>query len=152
MRINIICVGKLKEKYLVEAQTEYLKRLSRFCDVKIVELNDEKDDAVEALEKEGSKILSKIDTKDYVICLALEGIKMDSEGFSDRLTAIFDSAKPTIDFVIGGSLGLGDKVKSRADLLLSFSDMTFPHQLMRIILLEQVYRAYKIAKNESYHK
>ncbi|HQO69921.1 MAG TPA: 23S rRNA (pseudouridine(1915)-N(3))-methyltransferase RlmH, partial [Clostridia bacterium] len=97
-------------------------------------------------------ILSKIDTKDYVICLAIEGKKLNSEAFSERIISVFDSAKPVIDFVIGGSLGLSDNVKKRADMLLSFSDMTFPHQLMRIILLEQVYRAFKIANNENYHK
>lgn len=152
MKINIICVGKLKEKYLAEAQAEYIKRLSRFCDISITELNDEKDDIPDAIEKEGTRILSKIDTKDYVICLAIEGKKLNSEAFSEKITSVFDSAKPVIDFVIGGSLGLSDNVKKRADMLLSFSDMTFPHQLMRIILLEQVYRAFKIANNENYHK
>ena len=152
MKINIICVGKLKEKYLAEAQTEYIKRLSRFCDVSMSELNDEKDDIPDAIEKEGTKILSKIDTKDYVICLAIEGKKLNSKAFSEKIISVFDSAKPVIDFVIGGSLGLSDNVKKRADMLLSFSDMTFPHQLMRIILLEQVYRAFKIANNENYHK
>ena len=152
MKINIICVGKLKEKYLAEAQAEYIKRLSRFCDVSILELNDEKDDIPDAIEKEGTKILSKIDTKDYVICLAIEGKKLNSKAFSEKIISVFDSAKPVIDFVIGGSLGLSDNVKKRADMLLSFSDMTFPHQLMRIILLEQVYRAFKIANNENYHK
>ena len=152
MKINIICVGKLKEKYLAEAQAEYIKRLSRFCDVSMSELNDEKDDIPDAIEKEGTKILSKIDTKDYVICLAIEGKKLNSKAFSEKIISVFDSAKPVIDFVIGGSLGLSDNVKKRADMLLSFSDMTFPHQLMRIILLEQVYRAFKIANNENYHK
>ena len=152
MKINIICVGKLKEKYLAEAQTEYIKRLSRFCDVSMSELNDEKDDIPDAIEKEGTKILSKIDTKDYVICLAIEGKKLNSKAFSEKIISVFDSAKPVIDFVIGGSLGLSDNVKKRADMLLSFSDMTFPHHLMRIILLEQVYRAFKIANNENYHK
>ncbi|OQB51618.1 MAG: Ribosomal RNA large subunit methyltransferase H [Firmicutes bacterium ADurb.Bin146] len=152
MRINIICIGKLKEKYLVDAQAEYIKRLSRFCDVNILELNDEKDDVPDAMEKEGTRILSKIDPKDYVICLAIEGKKLNSDTFSEKITSVFDSSKPVIDFVIGGSLGLSDSVKKRADMLLSFSDMTFPHQLMRIILLEQVYRSFKIANNESYHK
>lgn len=152
MKINIICVGKLKEKYLAEAQAEYIKRLSRFCDVSMSELNDEKDDIPDAIEKEGTRILSKIDTKDYVICLAIEGKKLNSKAFSEKIISVFDSAKPVIDFVIGGSLGLSDNVKKRADMLLSFSDMTFPHHLMRIILLEQVYRAFKIANNENYHK
>jgi 23S rRNA (pseudouridine1915-N3)-methyltransferase len=152
MKINIICVGKLKEKYLIEAQDEYIKRLSRFCDVKITEVSDGKDDIPDAMEKEGARILSKIQPKDYVICLAKEGMKFDSEAFSEKIISVFDLSNPVIDFVIGGSLGLSDSVKKRADMLLSFSDMTFPHRLMRVILLEQLFRAFKIANNESYHK
>ena len=152
MKLNIICVGKLKEKYLTEAGNEYLKRLQRFCDVRITEVSDEKDDDPSAIETEGKRILDKIEPKDYVICLAIEGKQYDSVEFSKKITDIFDSGRSTVDFIIGGSLGLSKSVKDRGDLLLSFSKMTFTHQMMRVILLEQVYRAFKIEKNETYHK
>ncbi len=152
MKINIICIGKLKEKYLVDAEKEYVKRLSRFCELKIIELNEERENTPNALLKEAERILSKINDKDFVIALAIEGRKRDSEDFSKDIISIFESGKQSISFVIGGSEGLDESVKKRADYLLSFSDMTFPHQLMRIILLEQLFRAYKIANKEKYHK
>lgn len=152
MKINIICIGKLKEKYLVDAEKEYVKRLSRFCELKIIELNEERENTPNALLKEAERILPKINDKDFVIALAIEGRKRDSEDFSKDIISIFESGKQSISFVIGGSEGLDESVKNRADYLLSFSDMTFPHQLMRIILLEQLFRAYKIANKEKYHK
>ncbi|MFA7674384.1 MAG: 23S rRNA (pseudouridine(1915)-N(3))-methyltransferase RlmH [Clostridia bacterium] len=152
MKLNIICVGKLREKYLIEAGNEYLKRLQRFCEVKITELSDEKDDDPNAIEIEGKRILDRIEPKDYIICLCIEGKQFDSIGFSRKITETFDSGRSTVDFIIGGSLGLSKSVKDRGDLLLSFSKMTFTHQMMRVILLEQIYRAFKIEKNETYHK
>ncbi len=159
MKVRIICVGKIKEAFYRDAITEYSKRLSKFTSFEIVELSDEKtpDKATESenrqiLETEGNKILNAIRPNEYVISLAIEGKKVDSVKFSDKISQILLSGYNTIDFIIGGSLGLSDNVKNRSDFLLSFSDFTFPHQLMRVVLTEQIYRAFKIANNEPYHK
>ena len=159
MNINIICVGKLKEKYLSDACKEYIKRISRFSKVSVFELSDEpasdkmsraEEEAV--INKEGARILEKIGAGDYVIALCVEGKQMSSPEMATHLSKCFLEGKSTITFVIGGSLGLSPDVKKRSNYNLSFSKMTFPHQLMRVILLEQIYRCFKINANESYHK
>ena len=159
MRINIVCVGKIKEKYLKLGIDEFKKRLSIYCKLEIIELEDEK--APENLsdkemliikEKEGKKILSKIKDNSYVIALAIDGKNLSSEELAQTINKLGVRGVSNITFVIGGSLGLSDEVLSRADYKLSFSKMTFPHQLMRLILLEQVYRAYRINNGEPYHK
>lgn len=159
MKVRIICVGKLKEDYLKDGIKEYAKRIGRFANFEIVELADEKiPDKASAAEcenvknAEGAKILKKICDSDYVISLCVEGVQMPSEKLADKMNKIFLSGKSTVDFVIGGSLGLCDKVKQRSDFRLSFSQFTFPHQLMRLVLSEQIYRAFKINANEEYHK
>ncbi len=155
----MICVGKIKEKFFSQAVDEYVKRLSRYCKTEIVEVADEKtpDEASPHEEelikkKEGERILKNIRDDDYVIALAIDGKKYDSVGLADHLEKLGVGGTSHISFVIGGSLGLAPEVLSRADMKLSLSDMTFPHQLMRVILLEQIYRAFKINANESYHK
>ena len=158
MKIKLLCVGKVKEKYFTDAINEYVKRLSKFTTVEIVEVPDEmtKDKASEAenltvLKKEGDRLLSKIKDSDYVVTLEIEGKKLSSIGLADKISDICLKAS-TICLVIGGSLGLDTRVKQRSDFHLSFSDLTFPHQLMRVIVLEQLYRAFKIINNEPYHK
>jgi 23S rRNA (pseudouridine1915-N3)-methyltransferase len=159
MKIRVICVGKIKENFYTDAVEEYSKRLSRYCRLEIVELPDEKtpDNASDTLnaqikEKEGKRILGSLSDSDYVCALAIEGKMLDSVELSQFIDRLGVEGKSSIAFVIGGSLGLSGEVLSRADMKLSFSKMTFPHQLMRVILLEQVYRAYRIMKNEPYHK
>lgn len=159
MKIILITVGKIKEKYLVDAIAEYSKRLSRYCKLDIVQVADEKtpDKAGEALEaqikeKEGERILSHIKDGAYVIALAIEGELLTSEELATQVDRLGVSGVSCIQFVIGGSLGLSAKVLERADYKLSFSRMTFPHQLMRVILLEQIYRSYRIIGGEPYHK
>jgi len=159
MKIKIICLGKLKEKYLKDAISEYSKRLSRFCNLEITELADEKipDNASEAqelkiLETEGEKIKKYISDDDYVISLCVEGKQLSSEALAAKIADVTLSGKSTLSFIIGGSLGLDSCIKKRSNLCLSFSLMTFPHQLMRVILAEQIYRAFKINSNEKYHK
>ncbi len=159
MKIRLIVVGKLKEKYLVAGIKEYQKRISGYTNIEIIEVTDERipDKASLAQEvmvkvKEGRKILDKIKQDDYVILLDVGGKELDSIAFSKHLEQCMINGKSTIDFVIGGSLGHGEEVLQRADFRLSFSPMTFPHQLMRLILIEQIYRAFKIMKNETYHK
>lgn len=159
MRISIVCVGKIKEKFYRDAIDEYAKRLSRYCKLEILEVPDEKtpDNASEAEEaqikkKESERILSKIKEDAYVITLEILGKKMDSPSFGQVLEKAALSGKSHIQFVIGGSLGLHEDVSKRADLKVSFSDMTFPHQLMRVILCEQIYRGYRIINGEPYHK
>lgn len=159
MHIKIIAVGKLKEKYLAEAVKEYEKRLSRFAKIEIVQLPDVKipdraSDAEEAavLRSEGDKILEKIPQSAYVYALCVEGGQIDSKGFAAQLKTLALSGRSEVCFIIGGSLGLDARIKARADVRLSFSKMTFPHMLMRVILLEQIYRAFKINGGESYHK
>ena len=159
MKITIITVGKIKEKYFTDAIAEYSKRLSRYCKLEIIQVADEKtpDGASEALEtqikdKEGERILSNIKDGSYVVALAIEGNMLDSEELAEKIEKWGVSGVSQIVFVIGGSLGLSRAVLNRADYKLSFSRMTFPHQLMRVILLEQFYRAYRIIQNEPYHK
>ena len=159
MKITCITVGKIKEKYLTEAIREYEKRLSRYCRLEIVELADEKtpDGAGAAEEaairdREGERILKAIKEDAYVIALAIEGKMLDSVELSRKIEALGTGGVSYIVFVIGGSLGLSSAVMKRADYALSFSKMTFPHQLMRVILLEQIYRSFRIMKNEPYHK
>lgn len=159
MKITLICVGKIKEKFYVQAVEEYAKRLSGYCKLERIELQDEKTpehagDAVNAAikAKEGSRILSALKADTYVIALAIEGKMLDSVALSETLEQLAVNGTSSITFIIGGSLGLDQRVLDRADFLLSFSKMTFPHQLMRVILLEQIYRAYRIMKNEPYHK
>lgn len=159
MKITILCVGKVKEKFYRDAIGEYQKRLSRYCKLEIVEVADEKtpDGASETVEnqikeKEGNRILSKIREEDYVIALAIDGKMQDSVELSKNIQQLGVRGKSSIVFVIGGSLGLSEEVLKRADEKLSFSKMTFPHQLMRVILLEQVYRSYRIMNGEPYHK
>lgn len=159
MNINIIAVGKLKEKYWVDALLEYTKRISRFAKITITEIPDKKipDNASEkeelsVIEAEGEAIFSKIKDSHFVFALCIEGNQLDSVSFSKKLSDIALSGKSDIDFIIGGSLGLSEKIKKRADYKLSFSKMTFPHQLMRVVLSEQIYRSFKILNNETYHK
>ena len=159
MKIKFITVGKLKEKYLSDGIKEYSKRISAYADIEIIEVADERipDKASLAEEtlvkvKEGRKILDKVKQDDYMILLDVSGKEMDSVSFSKHIEKCMIDGKSTIVFVIGGSLGHGEEVLSRANMRLSCSPMTFPHQLMRLILIEQVYRAFKIMKNETYHK
>ena len=159
MRITVICVGKIKEKFYTQAVDEYSKRLSRYCKLDIVELADEKtpDNASDIVNeqikrKEGERILLSIKDDAYVCALAIEGKMLDSVELSEKIEMLGINGVSNITFIIGGSLGLSEQVLKRADYKLSFSRMTFPHQLMRVILLEQVYRAYRIMKNEPYHK
>ena len=143
MNIRIIAVGKLKEDYLRDAQKEYSKRLSRFCKLNIVEADEDF-----TLEKEADRIRKALTANSHVIALAIEGKKYDSVGFARYLENLMISGKSHISFIIGGSDGLDESILTEADNLLSMSDMTFPHQLARIILLEQIYRAFKIINNE----
>ncbi len=159
MKITIITVGKVKESYFRGAIEEYSKRLSKYCKLDIVEVADEKtpDKASETEEeqikaKEAERIMKHIREDAYVIALAIEGKQLDSVELSNKIETLGIQGKSHIQFVIGGSLGLHPSVLSRADDKLSFSKMTFPHQLMRVILLEQIYRAYRIMNHEPYHK
>ena len=159
MKITLITVGKIKEKYFTDAIAEYAKRLSRYCKLEIIEVADEKtpDGASEALEnqikeKEGERILSKVSDSAYVVALAIEGKQLSSEELAAKMEKWNVSGISHLVFIIGGSLGLTPKVLTRADYKLSFSKMTFPHQLMRVVLLEQIYRSFRIRNNEPYHK
>lgn len=159
MPISVICVGKLREKYFQDAAEEYVKRLSRLTPVNVVELPDEKEPAnpTEALcrqvmDREGEKILSRIGQQDYVIALCINARQHDSEELARHLSDLFTQGRSRITFVIGGSLGLSDAVLRRADERMSMSAMTFPHQLARVMLLEQLFRAAKINAGERYHK
>lgn len=159
MKITLITVGKIKEKYLRDAAAEYSKRLSRYCKLEIIEVADEKtpDRAVRTLEdtirsKEGERLLKYIKEDMYVITLEIEGKMLSSEEFAEKIESLGVQGKSSIAFVIGGSIGLGKEVLRRSDCAISFSKMTFPHQLMRVILLEQVYRGYRIISGEPYHK
>ena len=159
MKITIVCVGKIKEKYFTGAIEEYAKRLGRYCSLTVTEVADEKtpDGAGEALElqikeKEGQRILSLIRDDAYVIALAIEGKMLGSEELAEKIEKLGVGGVSQIVFVIGGSLGLSSQVMKRADYALSFSRMTFPHQLMRVVLLEQIYRSYRIMNHQPYHK
>lgn len=159
MNITFVTVGKIKEKYFRDAVAEYQKRLSKYCKLEIIEVADEKtpDRASETLEdqirqKEAERILKNIKENAYCIALAIDGRKRDSVGLAEHIERLGLGGKSSLVFVIGGSLGLHDSVIRRADEKLSFSDMTFPHQLMRVILIEQIYRCYRIINGEPYHK
>lgn len=147
--IKIICVGKIKEKFFKDATDEYLKRLSKYTKVKIIELPDYNYDVSKTLTEEGKNILAKIDNKDFVIIMDINGDGVDSYALAKRIN---DWQTLNLTFVIGGSYGLSEEVKKRGDYFLSFSLLTFPHQLFRVMLLEQIYRAFKIINNEAYHK
>lgn len=158
LNVNIICIGSLKERFFTDAVNEYKKRLSRYCKFNIVELDEEKITADETpsqiektLQKEGDRILSKISRSDYVIAMCIEGEELSSTELSQKLTDI-SMTTGTVDFVVGGSWGLSSDVKNRADYRLSVSKMTFPHQLFRVMLSEQIYRAFSISANAKYHK
>lgn len=160
LKINIICIGKIKEKYFTDAVGEYAKRLTAFCKFSVIELNEERirsntpndSQIAEVIEAEGRRILQKIGVSDYVAAMCIEGKLLSSEELSETLDKAALSGKSTVDFIIGGSYGLSDEVKKRADLRLSMSKMTFPHQLARVILSEQIYRAFEISTNGKYHK
>lgn len=160
IRVNIICIGKVKEKYFIDAINEYAKRLSAFCKFTVVELAEEKiksnnpnaSQISEVINAEGRRILQKIYQSDYVIAMCIEGKMFSSEELSKTIDSISISGKSTVDFIIGGSYGLSNEVKQRADLRLSMSKMTFPHQMARMILSEQIYRAFEILSNGKYHK
>lgn len=159
VNISIVTIGKLKEKYLKQGIDEYLKRLSIYAKLEVIELPDEKapenlseTEMVQVKEKEGERILGKINDDTHVIALAIEGKMKSSEQLAKDLDQLATYGKSKIAFVIGGSLGLSNAVMKRANDTLSFSKMTFPHQLMRLILVEQIYRAYRINRGEPYHK
>lgn len=159
MKITLITVGKIKEKYLKDAIAEYSKRLSKYCKLEIIEVSDEKTpDTVSAVveeqirQKEGERILKYVKEDAYVITLEIGGKMMDSVEFSRKIETLGIQGVSHITFVIGGSIGLGKEVLQKSDFALSFSKMTFPHQLMRVILLEQIYRGYRIMAGEPYHK
>ena len=159
MKIKLVTVGKLKEKYLKDGIAEYAKRLKHFTKFELIELSDEKTpdkasylENQQILEKEGNRILSKITDKEFVIALAIEGQQFPSEEFSKILSDITIRGISNITFVIGGSLGLANTVKKRANLLMSFGKLTLPHQLMRLVLVEQIYRAFMIQQGSPYHK
>lgn len=149
--IKVVTVGKLKEKYLIDALKEYQKRISKYTKIEIIEVKDEDFDITKTLEKEKESILKNIDQKDYIITLDIEGNNISSEEFASKINNIFNH-NPNITFIIGGSYGLHKDIKNLSNYSLSFSKMTFPHQLFRIMLLEQIYRTFKINNNEAYHK
>lgn len=158
MKLTILCVGKIKERFYRDAIDEYKKRLSRYVKLEITELADERApeslspaEVVKIKEKEGERLLSKL-KEGFTVALAIEGKTLSSEGFADFISQRALGGVSHITFIIGGSLGLSDRVLKKSDFLLSFSEMTFPHQLMRVILSEQLYRAYRIISGEPYHK
>ncbi|MEE1243051.1 23S rRNA (pseudouridine(1915)-N(3))-methyltransferase RlmH [Frisingicoccus sp.] len=159
MKISILCVGKIKEKFFRMAIDEYAKRLGRYCKLEIIEVADEKtpdnasDHKVELIkEKEGERLLKNISRDAFVIALAIDGKQLSSEELASKIESLGIQGTSHIQLIIGGSLGLADRVLKEADMRLSFSKMTFPHQLMRVVLLEQIYRSYRIIQNEPYHK
>lgn len=159
MNVTILAVGKLKEKYWQDAIAEYSKRMKSYCNLQIIELkesplraNPSAADEQAVKDAEGADILNKIKSSDYVITLEIKGKGLTSEQLAEKIETLGINGKSSIVFVIGGSLGLSAEVSKRADFKLSFSAMTFPHQMMRVILLEQIYRSFKINRNEAYHK
>lgn len=159
LHINIICIGKIKETFFKDSIDEYSKRLNKYCTLNIIELPDEKipnnpseKDISIIKDKEGQNIINNIKKDSYIICMDLKGKQYTSEEFSSKIENIAISSNSSITFVIGGSLGISNNVLNISNELISFSKMTFPHQLFRVILLEQIYRAFKIIKNETYHK
>ena len=158
LNINIVCVGKIKENYLKDAISEYSKRLSKFCNLNIVELSDEKlpsklNDSIinEIKNKECNKMIQAIKKDSYIICLDLKGKQFSSEEFSEKIDNIALNFNSSITFIIGGTLGLNEELLSLSSEKICFSKMTFPHQLIRVFLLEQLFRAFKISNNETYH-
>lgn len=149
--IKIICIGKIKEKFYREAIEEYKKRISKYSKLEIIELEDISDNIETTLRKERDLILNKLNDKDYIITLEIDGNNIDSIELSNKINNTLIN-NPNITFIIGGSYGLHEDIKNRSNYKLSFSKLTFPHQLFRVNLLEQIYRAYKINNNESYHK
>ena len=149
--IKIICVGNIKEKYLEDAIKEYSKRISKYTKLEIIEVNDLSNLEDKCLKKEAELIEKHLDQKDYIITLDIEGKEISSVDLSNKINEI-NISYPNIVFIIGGSLGLDNSIKEKANYSLSFSKMTFPHQLFRVILLEQIYRSFKILNNETYHK
>ena len=143
--IKIICVGKLKEKYLTDACLEYRKRISKYTNIELIELKDSN------IQKEKEEILKHLDKKDYIITLQLDGENIDSVELAKKIDKVFLN-NPNITFIIGGSDGIDDEIKRLSNYALSFSKLTFPHQLFRVMLLEQIYRCFKILNNETYHK
>lgn len=159
VNIKIVCVGKLKEKYHKDEVDEYLKRLSRFAKITIIEVDEEKikenaslKDEQNVLIKEGTRLLTQIKDDDFVFLLDLHGKEISSEDFAKRMSDILLNGYSNIDFVIGGSYGLSDEVRKRSNFALKLSPMTFTHQMTRIIILEQIYRSFKINSNQTYHK
>ncbi len=159
INITLITVGKIKEKYFTDAIAEYSKRLSRYCKLSIIELKDEptpdnpsENEKQAVLKKEGARILEKIPKSCFVVPLCIEGKQKSSEELADFIQKTATDGNNEIVFIIGGSMGICDEVKNKADFKLSFSKMTFPHQLMRVVLLEQIYRAFNIADGGKYHK
>ena len=158
MKVTLICVGKVKEKFYRDAIKEYEKRLGAYIKLNTIEISDEKvkvendSEIALAMEKEGNNILSKIKDNQYVITLEILGKNLSSEEFASKIDNLMLTGKSDVTLVIGGSYGLSDSVKKRSDFALSFSRMTFPHQMMRVVLLEQLYRAYRIITGASYHK
>ncbi|WXR63079.1 23S rRNA (pseudouridine(1915)-N(3))-methyltransferase RlmH [Peptostreptococcaceae bacterium AGR-M142] len=159
MNIDIVCVGKIKEKYIKLGIDEFSKRLSKYCKLNIIQVPDEKapenlslKEEIMIKDKEGQKILSKIKDNSYVVTLEIKGKMLSSEDLASKMQDLMVSGNSRVSFVIGGSLGLSDDVLKRSNMGISFSKMTFPHQLMRLILLEQVYRGFRIMKGEPYHK
>ncbi len=159
LTVNIICIGKIKEKYWTDAVSEYKKRLSAFCRFNIVELEEEKtynnpnDSQISAiLNAEGKRILNAVSKTSTVVAMCIEGKMLSSEELADKMSDIALSGSSTVDFIIGGSWGLSDEVKRRSNIKLSMSKMTFPHQMARVVLSEQIYRAFEIMNNGKYHK
>lgn len=159
MKITILCAGKLKEKYFADAVNEYLKRIKPYSNIEIIEVPDEKaPDKLSAREieiiksKEGERLEKHMNQDAYKIALAIDGASMSSEKLAERMGNLMANGTPNFIFIIGGSLGLSNRITEKCDFKLSFSAMTFPHQLMRVILLEQIYRTFKIMNNEPYHK
>ena len=156
VKVNVVAVGKVKEKYFSDGIAEYAKRLSRFCEFNVIEVAEENlgktdEGTLKTIkEREGTRIASHL--KGYVIALAIEGKKLSSDAFSSMLDDLISRGNGVITFVIGGSYGIADSIKKRADMLLSFSDMTFPHTLFRLMLTEQIYRAFSILGGSAYHK
>jgi 23S rRNA (pseudouridine1915-N3)-methyltransferase len=159
MTIRILCVGKLKERFYADAMAEFIKRLSRFARVEVAEVADERApetlsnaQRAQVLEREGARLMEKLRPSDFAVALRVDGRRYSSEAFAGQLGAWMNEGKSSIAFLIGGSLGLSPAALERADAGVSFSDMTFSHQLIRVMLVEQVYRAFKILNNEPYHK
>lgn len=151
--IKIVCIGKIKEKYLVDAFSEYEKRMSIYHKMKVVELKESNNkDLKHNIEEEGNAILANITSDEYVITLEILGTMLESTELASKISKLLTYGNTNITFVIGGSYGLSDEVKKRSNFALSFSKMTFPHQLMRVILIEQIYRSFTIINNKEYHK